>query len=198
MKRKKIVNLIIAGFGLAVAAVLLFSAIRFYRTIKALTSDNPAINPPHDTLTTASETDSFIESNASLNRQIAEQLGSTRDAGRINKQMLLHRTTTNFIHNTDSIQSLGITSKQLITDFKTEVNKTNLAYRASLFEIKDLEDIPELESFMILDENKMENTIFECLKGDKAGKQCFDQIKHQALLIENKILEKNFYRIKNE
>ena len=111
------------------------------------------------------------------------------------KQMLLHTAISYFIFYMDTLQKGNYTHEEKLRMIKNSVNKTNLSCRAALFDVHDAEQIRELNDFIIVDEKKPENRIFECLQEKEIPVQCFDKIKHQALYIEKIILEKNFKKL---
>ncbi len=196
MNKGRIINSIMGGFGLLVAGVLLYGAIHFYHTIHEITKNNPSLNTVRDTLRTITDNDSLVDINASLHQKIAQSLFDKKDEEKIRKQMLLHQTITEFIFVIDTLQTNNISSEETVHRLKNAVNHLNLSCRAALFNIKDLDQIPELNSFMILDEKNLKNTIFECFLNKEIKVQCFEKIKHEALFIEKIILEKNFNQLK--
>jgi len=186
--------LVAAGFGLLVTAGLFYGAIKFYRTIHEMTKNNPSLVTPHDTLRINPSADTLLDHIAGLNQQIAEKLSHQPNKVQEQKLIILNNTMTNLVFVLDSLKETGSHDQTVLLTLKNAINKTNLEFRAALFDVNEVANIPGLESFMILNENKLENTIFECFL--KKETQCFDSIKHQALYLEWLILEKNFSQLK--
>ncbi len=194
MNKGKIFSLIMAGAGLIVTAGLCYGAFKFYRTISAFTANNPALATPSQNLNTEVTFDSIQEENAMINQQISEQILNKSDDEKKKKQILLHATINQFIQEMDSLQGNQLSQKVARKRLKNAVNKVNLECRAALFVPRQAEEIPELNTFIILNEDKLENTIFECFLTKDL--HCFDLIKHQALYLENTILRKNRQQLK--
>jgi hypothetical protein len=195
MNKSKIPGLLIAFFGLIVATALLIGSIRFYHTITALTRDNPSLHTASDTLRVLANNDSLIDYNASLNQQIADKLDNKREDEMNTKQILLHNCISSFIYSMDTLQSASLTHDEKLLLLKNNVNKTNMACRAALFDVRDAGQIEMLNTFLIVDEKKLEHTMFECFTPNEIAIPCYEKIKHQALYLESIILEKNFKQL---
>jgi hypothetical protein len=191
---RKITGIIVAIVGLVLTGLILFAAIRFYRTISNLAQNNPAISR-HDTLHTVLANDTLLDRNAGLNQQIAQKLTDKPEEDKSVKQRLLHQTIFDFILLVDTLEQVNLPNETTLLRLKHAVNKTNMGCRSALFDIADVALLPELDSFLIVDEKKLGNTIFECFSAKEIKTACFKDLKHYALRIENLILEKNFKRL---
>ncbi len=195
MNKNKLPGLFLALFGLAAAALIFYGALHFYITIKQLSQNNPSLSSPADTLQVLTNNDTLVDYNAMLNQQIADKLNNKKEEELNRKQKLLHYTIGDFIRYIDSLQGAVMSHEEIFLRIKNSVNKTNLACRAALFDIRDAAGIEELNYFLIDDEKKILNTPFQCLGNKEIGTLCLENIKHEALHLEKIILEKNFKQL---
>ncbi len=188
----------LVALGLILACLGIYAALKFSRTILAITQNNPSLITARDTLRINQDYDTLLDLNATLNQQIAEKLIGRAGQQKSRQQMLLHQTISAFILEMDSLQQFYLEPEVASKKLKNAVNRTNIECRASLFDIQEANHIKELETFLIADEKNLGNTIFECFSQKEIKPVCYDKIKHQAYLIETIILEKNFNQLKNE
>ena len=196
MNKYKTLGIIGAALGLVLTSIIFIVGINFFRTMQKLASDNPSVVSPRDTFRVNTSLDTLVDVNAALNQKIAEKLVNKKDAELEAKQSLLHTTVMSFVDTLDIILAEAESDEISILRLKNAVNRTNLAFRAALFNVNDANGIDALNSFIIIDEKKIENTIFECFLKNKDHHACTDLIKHQALYLESIILEKNFNQLK--
>ena len=196
MNKYKTLGIIGAAFGLVLTSIIFIAGINFFRTMQKLASENPSVVSPRDTFRVNTSLDTLVDVNAELNQKIAEKLVSKKDAELESKQALLHTTVISFMDTLDILVAEAGSEEISMLRLKNAVNKTNLAFRAALFNINDANGLEVLNSFIIIDEKNIENTIFECFLKNKDNRASADLIKHQALYLESIILEKNFKQLK--
>ncbi len=196
MNKYKTFAIIGAAFGLVLTSIIFIAGIKFFRTMQNLASENPSVVAPRDTFRVNESLDTLVDVNAALNQQIAEKLVSKKDAELETKQALLHTTVISFMDTLDILVAEAGSEEISMVRLKNAVNRTNLAFRAALFNVNDANEIEALKSFIIIDEKNTENTIFECFLKNKDHRACADLIKHQTLYLESIILEKNFNQLK--
>lgn len=196
MNKYKTFAIIGAAFGLVLTSIIFIAGIKFFRTMQNLASENPSVVAPRDTFRVNESLDTLVDVNAALNQQIAEKLVSKKDAELESKQALLHTTVISFMDTLDILVAEAGSEEISMVRLKNAVNRTNLAFRAALFNVNDANEIEALKSFIIIDEKNTENTIFECFLKNKDHRACADLIKHQTLYLESIILEKNFNQLK--
>lgn len=196
MNKYKTLAIIGATFGLVLTSIIFIGGIKFFRTMQKLASENPSVVSPRDTLRLNESIDTLVDANAGLNQQIAEKLVSKKYPELESKQALLHATVMTFMDSIDILIADAGSEEISMLRLKNTVNRTNLAFRAALFNVNDANEIEALKSFIIIDEKNTENTIFECFLKNKDHRACADLIKHQALYLESIILEKNFKQLK--